>query len=62
MKKSELLIEHIEKINLAVERGLGAKEWELISLLSGGLTGVPVYKIEVGKAYAIKLEMLMIKI
>lgn len=57
MKKSELPIEYVEKINFAVEQGLGAKDWEVVSLLSGGLTGVPVYKIEVEKkAYAIKLE------
>lgn len=57
MNKSELLNEHIEKINLAVEKGLGEKNWAIISLLSGGLTGVPVYKIEVKtKFYAIKLE------
>ncbi len=57
MKKSELPIEHIEKVNFAVEKGLSEKDWELISILSGGLTGVPVYKIEVDKKYyAIKLE------
>jgi thiamine kinase-like enzyme len=57
MKKSELPIEHIEKISLAVEKGLSENDWELISILSGGLTGVPVYKIEVDKKYyAIKLE------
>ncbi len=57
MKKSELSIEHIEKINFAVQKGLSAKDWEPINLLSGGLTGVPVYRIEVkNKSYAIKLE------
>lgn len=57
MHKSDLPIEHLEKINFAVEKGLNTKDWELISLLSGGLTGVPVYKIEVEKkVYAIKLE------
>ena len=57
MKKHELPIEHIEKINLAVEKGLGTAHWEFVNLLSGGLTGVPVYKIEVeNKSYAIKLE------
>ena len=36
---------------------MGAKDWEPISLLSGGLTGVPVYRINVeNKSYAIKLE------
>lgn len=57
MKKSELPIEHIEKINFAIQKGLGAKDWEPINLLSGGLTGVPVYRIAVeNKSYAIKLE------
>jgi len=57
MKKSELAIEHIEKINFAVRQGLGIQDWEPISLLSGGLTGIPVYRIEVeNKSYAIKLE------
>lgn len=58
MNKSELPIEHLEKIDFAVENGLKTKHWELISLLGGGLTGVPVYKIAVKKkAYAIKLEI-----
>lgn len=57
MNKSELLIDHVEKINHAVEKGLGGKDWEFVGFLSGGLTGVPVYKIEIeNKAYAIKLE------
>lgn len=57
MNKSDLLIEHIEQINFAVQQGLNAKDWEAVCLLSGGLTGVPVFKINVqGKSYAIKLE------
>lgn len=57
MKKSDLPTEHVEKINFAVENGLCSKSWEPISLLSGGLTGVPVYRITAeGKSYAIKLE------
>ena len=57
MKKSELPISHIEKIDFAVKNGLGVKEWEPVNLLSGGLTGVPVYKIVVeNKSYVIKLE------
>src|SRR3990167_7178669 len=57
MKKNELPIEQIEKINFAVRKGLGTNNCELMSLLSGGLTGIPVYKILVeNKSYAIKLE------
>ena len=57
MKKSELSIDHIQRINLAVEKGLGIQDWELVSLLNGGLTGIPVYRINVdGQSYAIKLE------
>jgi tRNA A-37 threonylcarbamoyl transferase component Bud32 len=57
MEKSELPIEHIEKINFAVKQGLGYQHWDLIGLLSGGLTGIPVYQITVEKKiYAIKLE------
>lgn len=57
MKKNELPIQHIDKINFAVRKGLGAKNWELINLLSGGLTGIPVYRIKVeNKSYVIKLE------
>ncbi len=57
MKKAELPVEQIEKINFAVEQGLGCQHWDLIRLLSGGLTGVPVYQISVdNKLFAIKLE------
>jgi thiamine kinase-like enzyme len=57
MNKSELSIEYIERINFAVREGLGNRDWEPIFLLSGGLTGIPVYKIKVqDKSYAIKLE------
>lgn len=57
MKKNELPIAHLEKIDFAVLKGLGTKNWELINLLSGGLTGVPVYRIVVeNKSYTIKLE------
>lgn len=57
MKKIELPSEHVNKINFAVKEGLGIQDWEPISLLSGGLTGIPVYRIEVdNKSYAIKLE------
>jgi thiamine kinase-like enzyme len=57
MKKSGLSIENREKINFAVKIGLNTNDWRLIAPLGAGLTGVPVYKIEVGKkAYAIKLE------
>lgn len=56
MKKSELPIEHIEKINFAVEKGLGVSNWEPVTLLNGG-TGIPVYKITVNnESYVIKLE------
>ena len=57
MRKSEMKQEHIERINFAVTKALDHKDWEPESLLSGGLTGVPVYKIKVrDKSYAIKLE------
>jgi tRNA A-37 threonylcarbamoyl transferase component Bud32 len=57
MNKSELSDEHIKLINFAVREGLGHHDWVLIILLSGGLTGIPVYKIKVqDKSYAIKLE------
>lgn len=57
MKKSELPIEHIKKINFSVKNGLGAESWDFVKLLSGGLTGVPVYQININNnAYAIKLE------
>lgn len=57
MKKSQLPIEHIDRINFAVQKGLGAKNWEFINILSGGLTNVPVYKIAIkNKSYVIKLE------
>lgn len=49
--------EHRNKINDAVSNGLDANDWEYIAQLSGGLTGIPVYKIKVDdKLYVIKLE------
>ncbi len=52
-----LTTDHQDKINYAVQRGLEIKDWKLISLLSGGLTGIPVYTIKVlDKLYVIKLE------
>lgn len=57
MKKSELPIEYLERIDFAVKNGLATQDWSPICLLSGGLTGIPVYRIEVeNKSYAVKLE------
>lgn len=57
MKKPEIRLEHRNLITFAVQQGLGTTNWKLISLLSGGLSGVPIYKIEVNKDfYAIKLD------
>ncbi len=57
MKKSKLPINHLKRIDFAVNTGLGIQDWQAISLLSGGLTGIPVYKIEAeNKYFAIKLE------
>ena len=57
MKKSELPINHLKRIDFAVNTGLGIQDWQAISLLSGGLTGIPVYKIEAeNKYFAIKLQ------
>src|SRR6478609_698710 len=57
MNKLELASEQIERINFAVKKGLNTHDWEYISLLSGGLTGVPVLKIKAeNKSYVIKLE------
>lgn len=57
MKKLELPIAHIKRIDVAIKNGLGVQSWEVISLLSGGLTGIPVYQIKAeNKLYAIKLE------
>ena len=49
--------EHEDKIHFAVKSGLGGEAWECLGLLSGGLTGAPVYHLKVnGKFYVIKLE------
>jgi thiamine kinase-like enzyme len=57
MNKSELPIEDIERINFAVKKGLDINDWEPISLLNGGMTDAPVYKIKSkNKLYVIKLE------
>ena len=57
MNKSELSSENRERIQYAIEHGLNVSMWEPIALLSGGLTGIPVYKIEANdQYYAIKLE------
>lgn len=57
MKKSEFLSEDINKINFAVQKRFATTDWTLIKLLSGGLTGAPVYKISIqNQFYAIKLE------
>lgn len=57
MKKSELSGEHLQKINDAVMRGLGANNWEPIQRMNMGLSGMPVYQIAVEEnSYIIKLE------
>jgi thiamine kinase-like enzyme len=57
MNKSELSNEQIDIINHAVQDGLGVLTWEPISMLSGGLTGIPVLKISVDNMlYVLKLE------
>lgn len=57
MKKNDLPTKHIDKINFAIRKGLGMSNWELVNLLSGGLTGIPVYRITVeNKSYVVKLE------
>lgn len=57
MNKSEFLSEEINKINFAVQKRFATTDWTLVRLLSGGLSGAPIYKIKIhNQFYAIKLE------
>ena len=61
MKKTELLNEHIKRIDFAVQNGLANNQasWKPVKLLHGGLSGACTYLIQVGdKPYVIKLEKL----
>ena len=59
MKKSNLTIAQQSRISFAVQQGLMTADWEYVSLLSGGLSGVPVCKISVNqKFYVVKLDEL----
>jgi len=61
MKKTELLNEHIKRIDFAVQKGLAINQvqWEPIKLLHGGLSGAYTYLIQVDdRFYVIKLEKL----
>jgi thiamine kinase-like enzyme len=57
MNKQAIPAEHVNYINSAVQSGLNTDSWEIMSILSGGLTGDPVYKISVlNKQYVVKFE------
>jgi predicted Ser/Thr protein kinase len=49
--------EHRNRINFAIQQGVGAKPWQFLSILGGGWTGACVYKIVVNDVvYVIKLD------
>lgn len=57
MQNSRLSEDHKSKIAEAVTSGLDASEWELVSVLKGGLSGAVVYQIKVSdNFFAIKIE------
>lgn len=57
MQKIILSNENKYRIQLAMQKLHGNKAYKVIQLLSGGLSGVPIYKIEIdNQFYAIKLD------
>ncbi len=57
MNKSELKSDHLQRMSDAIQAGLHTQQWELVSLMTGGMSDASIYKIIVNnKEYAIKLD------